>query len=267
VGGARGAPESKHLRVVQTMIQARSVAALYDIHGNLPALEAALAEVAQQDIDRIVIGGDIVLGPMPRETLAHVQALGERGVIIRGNCDRLVADPHDASVRRLPHAVREAVEWTAAQLSADEREFLGALPMTVTVGVEGIGEVLFCHATPHSDEQLFTVQTPAELVEPMFDGVTAPLVVCGHTHMQFDRRVRDLRVVNAGSVGMPYGAPGAHWLRLGPSPEMKRTAYDLGRAAAAVRSTGYPQSESFATRHVLSPPSAAEMLKAFSDQR
>lgn len=226
-----------------------------------------LAELEQRRVDRIVVGGDIVLGPMARETLARVRALGDHAVLIRGNCDRLVADPHAASVQRLPQAVRDAVEWTAAQLSAEERDFLRALPMTSTLDVEGIGEVLFCHATPRSDEELFTVQTSAEQVEPMFDGVTSPLVVCGHTHMQFDRRVRDLRVMNAGSVGMPYGGPGAHWLRLGPSVEMKRTEYDLDRAAAAVRSTGYPQSESFATRHVLSPPSAAEMPKAFSDQR
>ena len=117
------------------------------------------------------------------------------------------------------------------------------------------------------DEELFTVQTSDEQLAPMFDGVTAPLVVCGHTHMQFDRRLRSLRIINAGSVGMPYGAPGAHWLRLGPSVEMQRTEYDLGEAAAAVRSTDYPQAESFAMRHVLSPPSEGEMLRAFSGSR
>jgi predicted phosphodiesterase len=252
---------------VKTVLRTRSVAALYDIHGNFPALEAALADVARQGIGRIVIGGDIVLGPMPRETLARVRALGDRAVVIRGNCDRLVADPHVASVRCLPPAVREPVEWAAEQLNGDERAFLGTLPMTATLNVVGIGEILFCHATPRSDDELFTVQTAAEQVEAMFEGVTAPLVVCGHTHMQFDRRVHGLRLMNAGSVGMPYGAPGAHWLRLGPSAEMQRTDYDFSKAAAAVRSTDYPQSESFAMRHVLSPPSEAEMLKAFSGPR
>ncbi|HEX6599552.1 MAG TPA: metallophosphoesterase family protein [Gemmatimonadaceae bacterium] len=247
--------------------RARSVAALYDIHGNLPALDAVLAEVERQHVDRIVVGGDIVLGPMPRETLARVRALGKRAVVIRGNCDRLVADPRAEPVQRLPATVREVVEWTAAQLSASERELLGALPTTATLPVEGIGDVLFCHATPRSDEELFTVQSPADQVETMLGGVTAPLVVCGHTHMQFDRRVQRTRVVNAGSVGMPYGAPGAYWLGLGPDVRMERTDYDLGQAAAAVRFTRYPQADSFAARHVLSPPTEAEMLMLFSGPR
>lgn len=246
---------------------AHSVAALYDIHGNLPALDAVLDEVTRQGIGRIVIGGDIVLGPMPRETLARVRALGQRAVVIRGNCDRLVAEPHAEAVQQLPPTARETVKWTAAQLTAGEREFLGALPMTATVHVEGIGDVLFCHATPRSDEELFTVQSPADLVETMFRGVTTPLVVCGHTHMQFDRRVQGTRVVNAGSVGMPYGAPGAYWLGLGPDVRMERTAYDLREAAAAMRATGYPQADSFAAKHVLSPPSEAEMLRLFGGPR
>jgi predicted phosphodiesterase len=170
------------------MVHVQSVAALYDIHGNRPALDAALAEVERQDVDRILIGGDIVLGPMPRETLARVRALGDRAILIRGNCDRLVADPHGVAIDHLPSNVRDVVIWTAEQLSADERAFLGELPMTVTLTVAGIGDVLFCHATPRSDDELFTVQSTDEQLAPMFDGVTAPLVVCGHTHMQFDRR-------------------------------------------------------------------------------
>lgn len=249
------------------MSRIRSVAALYDIHGNLPALEAVLAEVAQQRADTIVIGGDIVLGPMPRETLARVRALGERAVLVRGNCDRLVAHPHAEPAHRLPPDVRDAVEWTAEQLSVEERALLGALPTTARLSVVDIGDVLFCHATPRRDDELFTVQTADAQVAPMFGGVTTPLVVCGHTHMQFDRQVGSVRVVNAGSVGMPYGAPGAYWLRLDSDVRMQRTPYDLGAAAAAVRSTGYPQAESFAAGSVLSPPSEATMLKAFSGVR
>ena len=249
------------------MIPVRSVAALYDIHGNLPALDAVLAEVARQGVDRVVIGGDIVLGPMPRETLARVRALGDRAVMIRGNCDRLVADPHAESVRHLPPAVRDVVEWTAEQLSVEERAFLVALPMTATLSLEGAGAVLFCHATPRSDEELFTARTGARQVASMFEGVTAPLVVCGHTHMQFDRRVGGVRIVNAGSVGMPSGAPGAYWVRLDSAARMEHTQYDLSAAASAVRATRYPQAEAFAARHVLSPPSEAQMLEAFSPAR
>jgi putative phosphoesterase len=221
-GPVRAIPSLSSLPLIAIL----SVAALYDIHGNLPALDAALAAVERQGINQILIGGDLVLGPMPCETLARVRALGDRAVMVRGNCDRLVANPESAESRRLPPAVREAVEWTAAQLSADEREFLGTLPMTATLQVEGIGDVLFCHATPRSDEELFTVQSATEQIAPMFDGVTARLVVCGHTHMQFDRAVGGVRVVNAGSVGMPSGAPGAYWLRLGPDVRFIRTEYD-----------------------------------------
>ena len=254
-------------RVGPTLPPCRSLAALYDIHGNLPALDTVLAAVEREGIRLILIGGDVVLGPMPRETLARVRELGKQAILIRGNCDRLVADPESADVRRLPPTVRDVVEWTAAQLSAGEREFLGELPMTATLDVEGIGEVLFCHATPRSDDELFTVQSATEQVAPMFDGVTAQLVVCGHTHMQFDRQVHDLRIVNAGSVGMPYGRPGACWLRLGPGIALGRTEYDLAKAAAAVRSTAYPAADAFAATYVLSPPSEAEMLRAFSGVR
>lgn len=249
------------------MNRGRSVAVLYDIHGNLPALDAVLAEVQRQEIDRILIGGDVALGPMPRETLARVRALGDRVTVIRGNCDRLVAERNADPVQRLPRSIRDVLDWTARQLNGDDREFLGALPLTATMNIDGVGEVLFCHATPRSDEELFTVQTSDERLVPMFDGVTAPVVVCGHTHMQFDRRVRGRRIINAGSVGMPYGSPGAHWLRLGPDIRMERTGYDFAAAADAVRSTDYPQAESFAARHVLSPPSEAEMLAAFSAAR
>jgi putative phosphoesterase len=248
------------------MTHARSVAALYDIHGNLPALDAVLADLGRH-VDRMVIGGDIVLGPMPRETLARVRALGERALVIRGNCDRLVADAGSESVTPLPSPIRDLITWTADQLDAEARAFLGALPLTATLNVSILGDVLFCHATPRSDDELFTVRSTDEQVAPMFDGVTVPIVVCGHTHMQFDRLVRGIRVVNAGSVGMPYGAPGACWLRLGPSVEMKRAAYDLEAAATAVRSSDYPQAEFFAARHVLSPPSEAEMLRRFSGAR
>jgi diadenosine tetraphosphatase ApaH/serine/threonine PP2A family protein phosphatase len=91
-----------------------------------------------------------------------------------------------------------------------------------------------------------------------------PLVICGHTHMQFERTIGKVRVVNAGSVGMPFGEPGAYWLLLGPEVELRRTAYDLGRAASRIRATKYPQAEEFAARNVLEPASEAQMLELFA---
>ena len=248
---------------------AARVAALYDIHGNLPALEAVLAAVdAVGDAGgdaTIVVGGDVVPGPMPREALDRLLDLGARVRFIRGNTDRLVVDAFDGRPlpSRLPPAVQDAITWSAGQLDRRHRDFLAARPGTLALVVEGLGEVLFCHASPRSDEEIFTVASPAERVRPMLEGVSQRIVVCGHTHMQFDRTVDGVRVVNAGSVGMPFSRPGAYWLSLGPDVQLRRTEYDLARAAELVRGTSYPQAAEFAARNVLDPPGEEQMLAAF----
>ena len=127
-----------------------------------------------------------------------------------------------------------------------------------------LGQVLFCHATPRSDSEIFTRATPEETLRPVLDGSGAALVVCGHTHMQFDRKVGATRVVNAGSVGMPFGEPGAFWLLLGPEVELRRTSYNLEAAAQLVRASSYPLAEEFAARDILSPRSEKEMLELFA---
>jgi predicted phosphodiesterase len=212
-------------------------------------------------VDTIVVGGDVVLGPMPGETLERLRALGSRVHFLRGNCDRLVVDAGAGRLsERIPPVVSESIRWVAGQLDHRQREFLAELPVTLTLTVEGLGEVLFCHATARSDDELFTARTPESLVAPMFADAVERMVVCGHTHMPFDRLVAGRRVVNAGSVGMPYGAPGAHWLQLGPDVWHQCSAYDLAAAAERVRATGYPGAGEFATQHILQPPSAEEML-------
>ena len=240
------------------------IAALYDVHGNLPALDAALSAVDAARAGAIVLGGDLVLGPMPRETLDRLTALGPRARFIRGNCDRLVVDAFDGRPpARLPPGIQEAVAWTAGQLERRHRDFLASLPQTLVLNVLGLGDVLFCHASPRSDEEIFTARTPAERLRPMLEGVTEALVVCGHTHMQFDRSVDEVRLINAGSVGMPFGRPGAYWLLLGPGVRPMRTEYDLERSAELVRETSYPGAAEFASRHVLSPPTEQDMLSIF----
>ena len=251
------APPYRHLA-------ARRVAALYDIHGNLPALEAAIAAAEAANVDCLVIGGDIALGPMPREVLARLAPLGPRAQYVRGNCDRLMVDAFDGRpITSVPPSVRDCVIWAAAQLDRQQRDFLAALPININIDVDMLGTVLFCHATPRSDEEIFTVRTPDERIRPMFASGRDPIVVCGHTHMQFHRRVDDTQIVNAGSVGMPFGATGAHWLRLGPGIALERTEYDLQSAAAQLARTSYPHAAEFAARYVLQPPSEAEMLAAF----
>jgi putative phosphoesterase len=215
------------------------IAALYDVHGNLPALEAVLAEVEGEQPDAIVFGGDIIAGPMPRQTLERVLTLGERAHLIRGNADRIVLE-----FRR---GMREggvgfADAWVGEQLSDDQAELLDSLPMTVTLEVDGLGRVCFCHATPRSDEEIFTERDPDDVVVGMLDGVEERTVVCGHTHIQVERQVGRWRVVNVGSVGIAYGALGAHWALLGPDVELRQTDYDREAAARLIRSTGWFES-------------------------
>jgi predicted phosphodiesterase len=178
-----------------------SVAALYDIHGNVAALEAVLAEVP--DDATIVVGGDICAGgEQPSETLARLRGLGDRVRWLRGNSDRELYPGEEGL------APPEVVEAARAGLSQDEIEFLHGLPPT-----QRIGAVLYCHASPRNDIDIFTERTPEERLVPLFDGLDVSTVVCGHTHMQYERTVAGVRVINAGSVGMPYeDEPGAYWL-------------------------------------------------------
>jgi putative phosphoesterase len=241
------------------------VAALYDIHGNLPALEAVLHDVREAEADHVVVGGDVVPGPMPRETIACLLDLDIPVQFIQGNGDReVLARMRGTETDTVPEQFREVVRWTAQQLHPEYEQLLASWPKTLRVQVRGLGEVLFCHATPRSDTEIFTRLTPDDRLLPVFEGLNVPLVVCGHTHMQFDRTIGETRVVNAGSVGMPFGEPTAGWLLLGPDVQLRQTVYDLAKAADRIRDTRYPQAHDFAARNVLQPPSEAEILEAFA---
>src|SRR5690554_3276639 len=181
------------------------IAAIYDIHGNLPALEAVLREVEEARVDLVVVGGDVVAGPMPGAALARVLDLTEVR-FLRGNADREVAAlllGHEESFASVEPD--RATEWVSQQLEREHGELMAGWPETLSFELPGLGTVLFCHATPRSDTDVFTRRTPEARLLRLFEGVGADLVVCGHTHMQFDRQIGRTRVVNAGSVGMPYG--------------------------------------------------------------
>jgi putative phosphoesterase len=243
------------------------IAAIYDIHGNLPALEAVLQEIRRAGVDQIVVGGDVIPGPMPRETIDFLKSLDIPAQYIRGNGEReVLAVRAGVETGTVPAAFREVMRWVAGQLSSEHERWLASWPETLRLEIDGLGEILFCHATPRSDTEIFTRLTPEESLLPIFAGLDVPLVVCGHTHMQLDRTIGGTRVVNAGSVGMPFGEPGADWLLLGPPSgiELRQTPYDPDRAAKRIRATEYPQAQDFATRNVLRPPSATEMLEIFA---
>jgi putative phosphoesterase len=226
------------------------VAALYDIHGNLPALEAVLAEV---DADVILVGGDFVAGPWPAETLERLRSLDGDVRFIRGNADREVVEEAQGL------APPEVMEFVRERLDADDFALLRSLPLTETIEVNGLGRVLFCHATPRNDEEIFTRISPDAHWRAALDGTDADVVVCGHTHIQFDRTVDDVRLVNAGSVGMPYEhEPGAYWAVLGPGLELRRTPYE----PADIVGSGWPAEWSQAT-----PEEATEFFERASLER
>ena len=221
------------------------VAALYDIHGNLPALEAVLADVERTGVDKIIIGGDIFPGPMAREVLQHLRQLSTPVSFIRGNGDRALVDvAHGRESMGLPPSLIPLFKWHAAQLDASDLQEVSQWPLATALSLP-MGDVLFCHATPRDDNEMFNVSTPAERIAPAFAGVGEQLVVCGHTHRQFDRTIGTNRVVNAGSVGMPFGGTEAEWLLLGDAVELRRTAYDRSAAATRVLATDYPRKDEF----------------------
>jgi predicted phosphodiesterase len=235
------------------------VAALNDIHGNLPALEAVLTEVEREGVDAVVCGGDVVGGPFSAQVFDRLAQLPDVR-FLHGNVDRFVIE----GTNEYEH------DWDA------ERERLGesrlaavaSWPLTVELDLDGLGRALFCHAVPTADEPIFTRLTPDDEVADLLGNVEADLVVVGHTHVQFDRQLPNgRRVVNAGSVGMPYeGRRGAFWALLGPDVELRRTEYDTEAAVAAIRAVdpaAYEQHVDF----LLEPRDPDEASRFFESQR
>jgi putative phosphoesterase len=188
------------------------IAALYDIHGNHAALEAVLAEVP--DDAAIVVGGDVCAGgEQASETLTRLRGLGDRVRWVRGNSDRELYPGEEGL------APQDVVDEARSRLSEEEIAFLHDLPAT-----QRIADVLYCHASPRNDVDIFTERTPEEQIAFLFEGLDVSTVVCGHTHTQYERTIGGVRVINAGSVGMPYeDEPGAYWLL---DLVHRRTPYD-----------------------------------------
>lgn len=237
------------------------IAALYDIHGNLPALDAVLLEVTAARVDAIVVGGDVVVGPMTRDVIARLLDVENPVHFIQGNAETAVLAAIAGRDSGVPEAFADVMRWEAEQLREYE-SLLVAWPKTLRLHTDS-GEALFCHATPRDENEVFTKLTPEGSLLPIFDAAGVPLVVCGHTHMQFDRTVGTTRVVNAGSVGMPFGEPGAYWLLVDDAIHLQRTAYDRAAAAERIRATAYPQAETFAATNVLAPMTELAMLEMF----
>src|SRR3954467_8631359 len=220
------------------------IAALYDIHGNLPALEAVLAEVELLDVDIVVVGGDVAPGAMTPQTIARLRSLGDRAQFVMGNGDAEVVEAFDAHPPPDPAAgdpLTRILAAEVARLDRADRDFLAAFEPVVRLEADDVGPTLFCHGSPPSDTEIITQVTPPERLAPMLDGVDEPTVVIGHTHHQFVLEHRGRRAVHAGAAGLPYqGAAAAFWLLLGPAIDLRRTDYDVEGAVATMRAAGPP---------------------------
>jgi predicted phosphodiesterase len=241
------------------------IVVLSDIHGVLPALEAVLAEPDVRSADRIVLTGDLAAGPQPVETLDALAALGDRAMLVRGNADReLVALSRGGQIS-IPDPV---APWAAAQLRPDQVSLLDALPLSIVVDLDKLGRTLFCHATPRDDEEVVLVDSRLDRWAAVFATLdeSVSTVVCGHTHMPFVRLAHRRLVINPGSVGMPYGGPGAHWALLSDdgAVTMRCTHFDIDAACARVAAeSAYPNAREFADYFLRSTASDADALRVF----
>jgi len=216
------------------------VAALYDIHGMPWALEAVLAEV---EADVVVIGGDFIYGPRPQDTLERVRALDAH--VVRGNCERTPSD------------------WDREQLTAEQLEWAASLPLSLD-----LDGVTYCHATPVDDLPVTTAVTDDAVVAENFAGISGTVVI-GHTHHQFDRRVGALRIINAGSIGMPYeGEVAAFWATIeSGEPQHRKTPIDVERAIAEIRASGWPKGDEFIAENLLVAVTRDEAIASLEPER
>ena len=222
-------------------------------------LEAVLGEL--DDVDAVVIGGDAVSGPQPAETLQLLRSLELPTHWIRGNGERALGpDGADAVIGE----AEEALRFTASQLSEEDRCELSQLPGTLVLELDGLGETLFCHASPRNDLDIITPRTPDGRLAMLLEGVSQRVVVAGHTHMQDDRAVDGARWINPGSVGMPYeGEVAAFWAILGPDVEFRRTPFDVERSAEALLASGWPEAAAFVEENVRAAVAREEAVELF----
>ncbi|MCB8943250.1 MAG: YfcE family phosphodiesterase [Ardenticatenaceae bacterium] len=180
------------------------IAIFSDIHGHLVALEAVLADVAREGIERMVCLGDVAAnGPQPREVIARLRELGIP--IVQGNTDEWLLKPQvwgqDSEFYR---RIYEMEQWTADVLTADDQAFLRTFQPTVEIAVDAENALLCFHGTPRNNREILRATTQDEEVAEMVAGQTATILAGGHTHQPMVRRFEDKLIMNPGSVGLPY---------------------------------------------------------------
>ena len=237
------------------------VLALYDIHGNIDALEAVLADPKAAGAEAVVIGGDAVPGPFAAATLDRLEQLEAPAYVVRGNGEREVGEAVGAAERAPDDLAALTASHTAAELGADRARSLARAPLTVE-----LDGVLYCHASPRRDDEMLTRLSTPERWARALETIDASLVVGGHTHQQDDRPVGEVRFVNAGSVGLPYEGDGAaRWLWVTDGrPELQRTPYDAAGAGRRMLAAGWPDARSIEAA-LIAPIEPIVVTRMFED--
>lgn len=234
------------------------IALISDIHGNLAAFEAVLAEIALAGVDQLVSLGDVAaMGPHPHEVVAQLRALD--CLTVMGNADaELLAPPADApdddeESRKFTAMIR----WGAAQLDAADRAFLRAFQPTIEIDLGAAGTLLCCHGSPRSFDDIIRAATPDEDLAPMLAGTEARVQAGGHTHTRMLRQWRGREIVNPGSVGLAYQFLADGGVRVPPRAEFAILDTDDGAVRIDFRQVAYDQASTIRAMHERAMPHAA----------
>lgn len=238
------------------------IAVLADIHGNLTALEAVLADMLRFDVDEVLCLGDVAnLGPRPSATLKRIQAL--EPLTVMGNTDAYLLDPRTSEDVANPNDATPMFlgieSWSAEQLDDTDREYVRGFPERLAIERDGLSIVAY-HGSPRSFDDPVRATTPDEALDSWFAGYPARLYLGAHTHEQFARRYHDAILANPGSVGMSFvkafsnddgsNIPVAEYALLGvlegePNLHLRRVPYDLDAYRQAVLASGMPYAEAW----------------------
>jgi putative phosphoesterase len=238
------------------------IAVVADVHGNLPALRATLAEIEAERVDAIVVCGDTAAGPLVRGSLEMLAGHPEPVYWVRGNGERETVACFDQG--GAADVASDWAPWTAREIDRGWRDRMATWP--IALELDG---VCFCHGSPRADDENLTRATPDEALAAAATGTSASVIIGGHTHQQFVRTLPDGRVIaNAGSVGLPYeGRPGAFWLLVTDRrPALRETTYDISAAAAEMRASGFPDLDEAIGESLLAPADPAWVTAFFEHQ-
>jgi putative phosphoesterase len=208
-----------------------------DIHGNLFALDAVLAELEREDLDALVCLGDVAVGPQPHESLARVREL--QCPVIMGNWDAWFLDPPAPPQDEIGLRLHEITAFWAEQLHADDLAYMRSFVPKVELPLSDGQTALCFHGSPRSYDDFIFATTPDDELARMLDGERAALMIGGHAHLQLVRRFEHILFVNPGSVGLPFSDWWPDRVRIASRAEYGILVHDRGRVHVDLRRTAY----------------------------